>query len=323
MGAELGRKTLIGFGKESTAGTAVAPSFAVPQQEVGIEDVPEYLNDDSGIGTRFATFFSEIDQERAEGAINTIMYDGAIAHFANAVMGSVSSEAHADASGAHVHTYSVGNTLPTYTIARKDANADVRHANGILNSLELSVEPNSYVMANMNWLAHKGASASNTLAITAQNRFRPRDVTVKLADSVAELSGASALRVESLTLSINNNVITRPQLGSSAPAYYPGEIETSLSMGRLYLDSSIKDLVFGNQPKAIQIAFTRSDIEIGTGTPTNPSVVFTFEPGFFTEWNREGGLSDLKTESMTYTPIYSISASKQFGLVITNTEETV
>ncbi len=323
MAAELGRRTLIGFGKEETIGTAVAPTFSVPQQEVGIEDVPEYLNDNSGIGTRFANFFSEIDQERAEGSINTLMYDRSIAHFANAVMGGVGSAAHPTATGAYVHTFSTGDTLPTYTIARKDGNADVRHAYGTLNSMEITVEQGSYVMCNMSWLAHKGASASNTLSLVNQNRFRPRDVVVKIADTVAGLGAAPVLRVESLSLSIGNNVITRPQLGASAPVYYPGEVETSISMGRLYLDTSIKDLVFGNSAKALQIAFTRSDISIGTGTPTNPSVVFTFEPGFFTEWNREGGLSDLKSENMTYTPIYSTSASKQFELVVTNLEATV
>ena len=95
--------------------------------------------------------------------------------------------------------------------------------------------------------------------------------------------------------------------------------QTSLSFGQLYLNTDFKDLVFDNTPKAMSITFTRSDEEIGTGTPTNPSMTFTFEPGFFSEWSREGGLDDLKNETVSYTPIFSTTASKQFGLSITNT----
>ncbi len=97
-------------------------------------------------------------------------------------------------------------------------------------------------------------------------------------------------------------------------------VETSISFGKLYIDTTFKDYVFGNTPKAISITFTRSDVSIGTVTPTNPSIVWTFEPGFFSEWSREGGLDDLKQETTSYMPIFSTSASKQFGLVITNTQ---
>jgi hypothetical protein len=93
-----------------------------------------------------------------------------------------------------------------------------------------------------------------------------------------------------------------------------------LSFGQLYLNTDFKTLVFDNSPKALSITLTRSDESIGTGTPTNPSVTFTFEPGFFSEWNREGGLDDLKSETISYAPIFSTTASKQFGLVLTNTE---
>ncbi len=92
-----------------------------------------------------------------------------------------------------------------------------------------------------------------------------------------------------------------------------------MRFGQLYLNTDFKTLVFNNSPKALSITLTRSDVSIGTVTPTNPSVTFTFEPGFFSEWSREGGLDDLKNETVSYTPIFSTTASKQFGLEITNT----
>lgn len=164
------------------------------------------------------------------------------------------------------------------------------------------------------------ATAANTPSFTAENRFRPQDVVIKIAPTVAGLAGATALRVKDLTFSLDNSLITEPSLGTTDPAYYPGTIKTSLSMGRLYLDTTIKDLVFGTTQQALSIAFTRSDTLIGTGSPTNPSIVLTFQPGFFSEWSRDGGLDALKQEKFSYTPIFSTTTASEFGLVMTNTE---
>ncbi len=316
----LGRTTAVGLGKETTAGTAVPPAFWFPHQEATVEDRKDVITDNSALGTRYGAFAVDTDLERAEGDINGLIYDRAFGHFALANMGAVATANHATATGVKVHTYSVANTLPSYTIAKQDANESVRHAFGMNNSLEITVEQGGYAGFSSSWLARKGVAAANTVAYTEQRRFRPQDVKVYVADTVAGLDAATPARFGSLTLSVNNNLFTEPVLGTVAPEYYPGVVETSISFGKLYVDTTFKDLVFGTTPKALRIALVRSDVSIGTVTPTNPSIVYTFEPAFFSEWGREGGLDDLKRETISYQPIFSVSASKQFGLVITNEE---
>lgn len=320
MSVILGRTTGVGLGKETTAGVAVAPTIWIPQQELSVEDKKDVIMDNSALGTRYGAFAQDTDMERAEGNLNGLMYDRSFGHVALAAMGAVASAAHPSATGANVHTFNVANTLPTYTIAKKDGNESVRHAYSVLNSLEITVEQGGYAGYTSSWLSRKSASAANTVSYSDENRFRPQDVTVLVADDVASLSGATPARFKSLTLTINNNLITEPALGTVEPEYYPGVVETSISFGKLYLDTTFKDLVFGNTPKALRILFNRSDVSIGTGTPTTPQVSFTFEPGFFNEWSRDGGLDDLKQETISYLPIFSTSASKQFDLVMTNTQ---
>ena len=50
MGKIIGRLTSVGLGKESTRGTAVAPTFWVPVQSIDIDDKAEYIDNDSGFG---------------------------------------------------------------------------------------------------------------------------------------------------------------------------------------------------------------------------------------------------------------------------------
>lgn len=316
----LGRTQSVGLGKETTAGTAVAPTVWIPHQDLTIEDRKDVITDNSALGTRYGAFAVDTDLERAEGNINGLVYDRSFGHIALAAMGSVATAAHASATGVNVHTFNVANTLPSYTISKKDGNESVRHPYSVLNSLEISVEQNGYAGYTSSWLSRKGSAAANTVAYTTENRFRPQDVVVKVADTVAGLDAATAARFRNLNLTINNNLITEPVLGTTNPDYYPGVVETSISFGKLYVDTAFKDLVFGTAMKAIRIAFTRTDVSIGTVSPTNPSVIFDFEPGFFAEWGREGGLDDLKSETISYQPIFSTAASKQFTLRITNTE---
>jgi hypothetical protein len=320
MAPILGRTTGVGLGKETTAGTAVAPTVWIPQQELTVEDRKDVITDNSALGTRYAAFAQDTDLERAEGNLNGVIYDQSFGHIALAAMGSVSTAAHPTATGVNVHSFNVANTLPSYTIAKKDANESVRHAYSVLNTLEITVEQGNYASYSSSWLARKSATAANTVAYVTENRFRPQDVSVYVADDVASLDGATASRFRSLTLTINNNLFTEPVLGTVNPEYYPGVVETSISFGKLYVDTTFKDMVFGNEPKALRIVMERADVEIGTGTPTNPRIEITFQPGFFSEWNREGGLDDLKSETVSYAPIFSTTASKQFDLKITNTE---
>lgn len=320
MAPILGRTRAVGLGKETTAGTTVAPTYWIPETDLTVEDRVSRIYDESALGTRYKAFAGDTNMESAEGNLNGLVYDRTFGMLALAAMGSVSTASHGTAVGVKVHTFSVANTLPTYTLALNDPNEGVRAGYGMLNSLEISASQDGYVSYTSSWLARKAATATNTVSFITENRFRPQDVTIKIAPTVAGLPGASALRVKNLTLSINNNLITEPSLGTVNPDYYPGVVETSISLGRVYLDTTLKALVFGTTQQAMSITFTRSDVSIGTGTPTNPSITFTFQPGFFSEWGREGGLDDLKQESISYQPIYSTSASKQFDLVITNTE---
>lgn len=320
MAVVQGRTQAVGLGKESVTGTAVAPTHWIPQQELTIEDKKTVITDDSAYGTRFEALAVDKAMENAEGNLNGVIYDRTFGKIVHAALGSVATVTHPTATGVKNHTFTTANTLPSYTIAKYDGNEQVRHAYGMLNQLEISIKKGAYASYTSSWLARKGTSTANTVALSTENRFRPQDVKVYIASTVAGLDSATATKFSELTFTYNNNLITDPTLGSIAPDYYPGVAQSSISFSRLYVDTTIKDMVFGTTPMALRIAMINTDVSIGTGTPTNPGIVITFQPGYFAEWSRDGGLNDLKTENISYTPIFSTSTSKQFDIVMTNLE---
>jgi hypothetical protein len=324
MSVVLGRTQFAGLGKESVAGTPVAPTVWIPFQEMSIEDVKDFISDNSAFGSRYNKLATDTSQERAEGNFNGLIYDQSFGFMALAAMGTVSTASHSTATGVKVHTFSVANVLPTFTIAKKDANESKRMAYGMLNQLEIDGDASGYATFTSSWMGHKGETVANTPSFTQENRFRPQDIKIYIADDVDSLDAADPISMTSFKLTINNNLITDPTMGSVTPNYYPGEVETAIEFDKLYKDTTFHDLVFGTAPKALRIAMVNADVVIGSAVDpednTNPSVVITFEPGFFSSWKRDGGLGDLKKETIDYDPIFSFADSKMFEIAITNTE---
>ncbi len=318
MAAILGRTRAIGLGKETTPGTAVAATNWYPFQDNTIEDKIDRILDNSGLGTRYTNFQGDTNRVWSEGGLNGILYPKAFGDILLAAMGNVSSAAHPTATGAFVHTFSVGNTPPSYTLSLTDDNESVRAAFAKLNTLEITFNQDGYAQFTSSWMGRQAAATGNTVAYVTEQGYRPQDCVIKVADDVAGLATATAIRMREGSLSLNNNLITEPSLGTTDPEFYTGVLETSISLSRLYLNTDFKDMVFGSTKKALSITLTRADQSIGTGTPTNPSISFVFQPGFFSEWSREGGLDDLKTENITYNPLFSVAAGKQLEVVVTN-----
>lgn len=141
MSAVLGRTRAYGLGKEVTPGTAVAPSVWIPQQDVTVEDNIGRIYDNSGLGTRSENFAGDTNMITADGNLNGLVYDNSFGHLALAAIGSVADAAHTGATGAYDHTFTPGNSLPTYTIGIKDGNESTRSSYGTLDKLEMKMSP--------------------------------------------------------------------------------------------------------------------------------------------------------------------------------------
>ncbi|MDP9469051.1 MAG: phage tail tube protein [Chloroflexota bacterium] len=316
----IGRLMSVGLGKETTRGTAVAPSYWIPQTEFSVMDRDEKILDESALGRIEQTHDGDKDHQWAEGSISGIVRDQSFGLILLAAFGQSSSALKGTETTVYNHTFTVANTNthPSLTIAAKDANEDVRSALGMLSRLELSAELGSYLTYTADFIATKSAAATNTVSYLTENKFRPGDITLKIADTVANLGAATATQIRNFTLTIEKNAEPEYALGTTNIVnIFNKEFTTSMSFSALYGDTTLKDLVFGGAKRAMSITITRSDVTIGAGS--NPSLVFTFQPGFFQSWEKDGGLDDILTQNIEFTGLYSTSQSAEISAVLTNT----
>ncbi len=317
----IGRLMSVGLGRETARGTAVAPGYWVPQTEFSVMDRDEKIMDDSGLGRIEQTHDGDQNHQWAEGAISGIVRDRSFGLVLLAAFGQVSSVAKASPNTAvYDHTFTVlnTNTHPSLTIASKDANEDVRMALGMLSRLEINAELGSYVNYTADFIARKSAAVANTVSYLTENKFRPGDITLKIADTVANLGAASATQIRNFTLTIEKNTEPDYALGTTNIVnIFNKQFTTSMSFSVLYGDTTLKDLVFGGAKRAMSITIANTAVTIGSSA--NPTLVFTFQPGFFQSWEKDGGLDDVLTQNIEFTGLYSTSQSAEISAVLSNT----
>jgi hypothetical protein len=146
-------------------------------------------------------------------------------------------------------------------------------------------------------------------------------VSVKLADAISGLAGASASCTQEANIEIKNNVKQEDFycLGSVSPsnAIY-GIFEATASITRVKADDANFDKFDEGTKQAMLLSVIDASTTIGAST--NPSLSFTFAPATVSEYSEGTGFDDVMTETFTLTGMYSQSDSKMMSATLVNDE---
>lgn len=319
----IGRLRSVGLAKETTKGTAVAPTYWLPYTGFNPNPVIQNKVKDGATGRIEAGHENDIVSQMAQPSVEGILTDKAIGLLLLSAFGSVASVAKsAPNTAVYDHTFSVlnSNAHPALTLSYKDANFGKQIAYSMLNKLEIEAKVSDYVRYKAEFIAKLEADGTTTPANTAENAFVPKHISVKIADTVAGLSGASAVALQSIKLTINKNAEAIFGLGSHDPSSIVNkELEISGDIECLENDATWRALFTAGTNKAMSITFL-SDAVIGSSSA--PQLVLTFNKVFFDSWKEGANLKDLIKENMTFKMLYSLTDSKAVGAVLTNLATT-
>ena len=317
-----GRLVSAGIGVESVRGTSVAPTFWVPDTTFSVQDTNTKAPDDNAFGTLADAVDADIVAQVAKGSLGGILRDAHIGAILKSLFGTVNSANHSGETTVKDHTFTVAQNCqhPSLTIVSNDANENVRFALGMVDKFVLTYELGKYVNYQVDFQAKKGATGSDTTAYTVENKFRPQDVTLKLASTVSGLSGAAAVKVKKLTLTIQPTLSIEYVLGSvDVDDICNIGFKSMLEVELLYQDLTWKNYDFNNTKQAVSVDIVRSDVTIGTAA--HPELIFTFQPGYFEKWTKDVKNDALVSQKITMNGLYNIgSAAAQLQAVLTNTQ---
>jgi len=319
----IGRLFQVGIAKETTRGTVESSaSYWIPFSELGIEEKDNKIFEEQAYGVIEDSIGSTITKQWAEGSLKAPIGDKHFGLILLAALGSVSSGAHAGESIVYDHIFSVqqGAQHQALSLFLDDplAGQDYKHALGVIDSLEITYEPGSYIGYSANIRAKKGATATLTPSLTTEGKFIHKHFTFKVASSLAGLGGGSAIALKSLTLTITKNLEDDDVLGSITPNDFLNKqftIEGKLE-ALWQNESDFKTNTLAGTAKAIRLDLVNTDTTIGNAA--NPTVRIDLAKVTFTEITRPIQINEMVKQSVSFKAHYSTSDSKMITALITN-----
>lgn len=321
MAKIIGRLTSVGIGKETTKGTAVAPSTWVPVQSIDIDDVPELLDNDSGVGSIFEFNGSDVNTIHGEGGYEGKVFDNALGLELYATLGQAPVSTQRGSTGVYDHVFSLknDNNHGSLTLAYKDNVEDVRYAMAMVDELTIDAALDNYLTRSLKFMSQPSASASNTVTYSMGNEFLAKHLAVYIDDYGEDLDNATAAKAMSFSLSIKKNLKVDYVFGSATPDDIYNQtfnVEGSVDLTRE--DTALRaDTLAGNK-KAIRFEAINTGVEIGTGTD-NPAFRADLPNVAIKENPRNWEANEAITQTINFQGNLDMATAAGLTFTLTNT----
>lgn len=311
---QIGRREAIALGIEGTPGTAVAPQICLRWLDNGVQTKVNVIENESAIGVVDQISDSEITSRWVEGKIGGKVTAHGIGFLHTGFFGSPSTGA--AVSGVYPHTFSMSQSskpAPALTITRSNALETVRHAYGVVDTLEISAEQDDWVMFSSAIKARVGSTTTFTPAFTAETEFTSKHITVKMAANVAGLTGATAISAKSVKLQMERESEAFNPLGTSdTPEFDRGAFTISGELVVRYTDTQYEADFLANTIKALEIKLSNG----------NDALTYTCPQVRVRELERSTDRDDIITQTLSLKAEYNPAAGKSITALLNNTRAT-
>lgn len=307
MSKYIGRRVKLGMGVEASRGAGVAPTYLVPFDSLSIDDKITQARSVGALGRLEDSEEAFVTGLYSEGAIEGEIRDKSIGLFLYALMGTLNTSGPTDS--AYTHAFSIANSNSHQSLAftiEDDNNKDMYRL-AMINSLELTAELDQVVKYSAEFMSKRSVPSTITIPdVVAENKFIRKSVRVKVASSIAGLSGASALRIKSLTLTISKNLVMDDNLGTAEPDDIHNQqlsVEGEITLN--FEDNTWKNYFLQNTSRAMEIKLVDEDTVIGAAT--NPSLTLQMPKVDFFGWEPDRPLDEIVKQTFSFKGSYDVA----------------
>lgn len=317
MSRYIWRKVNVGFGKEATRWTPVAPTIYIPKASLDFEEKSEKVIDESSIGVIEDSFDGHVAKQYAEWSFECNVYANAIWMILLNVFGSVTSSW---SSGEYTHAFSVAETNQhqSLTIWLADDTQDKQFPLAMVNSFELNASVGDFVKANVDFRSKKWVNASLTPSYSNDFALLWKNVQVKFASTLAWLDSAQSIKATSCTLTINKNLEDVDVLWSVEPDdFCNAQFGVEWSVELLRDDETYHSIFMNWTKQAMRIEIIDSNSTLDSW---NPTLTFDLASVIVTEFAKTQDNDALIRQWLTFKALYSMTDSKMITAKLINSQ---
>lgn len=293
----VGRRGSMVISLESPRGTKANPNFAVPYNELSFDNKTVKQEIGGAYGSIQAVRDNKTTKRYGEGSFGFDLEDTYIGAILSAVFGRTPTTTGATN---FVHQFSVfnSNLHQSMNVTIQDPNITGQFPLAMINSWEVSVEPEGVVSSTVSLRSKAGADVTAVTANYANvaEPFIHADCSVRVAANEAGLNAAVPIDVTGLTLSVSKNVSDFNDIGSLTDREITNNemrVEGTLTLG--YTNQTFRDYDLTDGIRAIEIRFQKS---------ANNSLTIVIPTASFEGWEANKALDEIVTQQITFKGVW-------------------
>ena len=311
----VGRRGVLALAKESSRGTGtLTNALWFPRSTVSFDDKIESDRQDEALGVIADSDSLFVTQRMASGDVEFDLTDKEIGIILTSLMGS-SPNITGGPTYTHTYTLSNSNQHQSLSVLYQDPDIAKLYALGVVDGLKITVEQNAIVKGSVSFMSRVGKDYTRQSAsFTAMgNKFLHQHLVVKLASSIAGLSGATGISLKKLELNIKANAMFDSVLGTVDPEDILNQqfsIEGSLELNKE--DNTYRDYMLNGTYRSVDISLVRA---------TDSKLQFQFPRVDFTEWEQDRKLNDIVSQKINFKANYDAANALDIisTCILTNT----
>lgn len=328
----IGKQLQIGFAKETSRGTAktlasfwlAVDDWAIEERYQNAVDVETYgVIEDSVSQTRVKNW--------SEGTVKFPISGSSSAVLFLSLFGTDTPTTHSGETTVFDHTITVAQTVQHQSLTTfvhdpiataSGATADYTYANSVVHKIDIDYSLGNFVTATASIKAFAGSAAAVVFvpSQTIEDRFVPQYMTFKVASTFSGLAGASAIKIKSAKVTIDDNVEDDDVLGSVSPRdFLNKEFKIEGTIEAIWEnESDFKVAALANTAQAMRLDLLNSDVNLGI-VPSHPQFRIDLYKTYITEFSRPVKIKDVMYQTLKFKAAYDTTNAVMAKVLFVNT----
>lgn len=217
------------------------------------------------------------------------------------------------------HTFSLKQNIQhqSLTLFAKDGSVQQQvFSNAMINTLQINASIDDYVRFSASFVASAATDNTDTPSYETEYDFVARDIAIKIADTEAGLTSATALKTKDMSITWDQGIVRDHVFGAYNPDdIYNAKLMIEGSFTLNFTDKTFKELYLGNDAKYMSIVIEGEEVLSGT---SKPKIEIILNKVQFMDWNRSGDANSLVTEPINFRAFYNATDKKQSTVKLQN-----
>lgn len=291
-------------------------------EKVSFQPEIEKIRDGSSYGVIDENYSSITVKQMTSLETEGIARELSTGHILLATFGTVAAPTLVEA-GVHSHAFTRknDNSPVTYTVGNVNPVGGERSTYNVLDMFELEAKAADYARVKTKWKGRKiETGVSLTPAFTDENLFTGVGVVVKFASTVAGLTGATAVSLKSVRLTIEKNVTDIVTLGSDdVDTLHNQQFSVTGDFEAVFRDLVFLDAVRNSTKQAMSITITGDKL---IGATKKAQLTFTMPRVSLEDWKRSDDANGIVNQTFGFVAEFSAADAATISATLQNTRST-